>query len=163
MRRALPLVLVLALLGGGYLAAAHLSGGAFPTLGLPLGGELGQLRRLTLAFWEDVQFKDFESAARYHAPEVQDQVDIPFLLERLFLVKPEGLDLMSYEVVLADIDSSGLRARVKTRLKVKILVKERLMEREVMLYWTRATPQEPWVMNLESSLRQLEAEEGKKH
>lgn len=163
MNRTGLVVLGLVLAGGAYVAAAHFSGGAFPTPGLPVGGELGHLRRQTLSFWEDVQFKDFDRAASYHAPEVRETVDIPFLLERLFLVKPEALDIMEYEVVLADIDSSELRARVKTRLKVKELVRESIREREVMLYWTRETASSPWFMNLESSLRQLEGDDDKKH
>ena len=163
MRRSVIVSLVIATLATGYLGLAHLSGGAFPTLGLPLGGELGTLRQLTTAFWEDIQFKDFEHAATFHDPEAQGTIDIPYLLERLFLLKPEALDIMSYEIVLADVDSSGLRARVKTRVKVKNLVKERIDEREVMLYWSRESVSEPWRMQLESSLRNLDIEEGKKH
>lgn len=150
-------------LGGGYLAVAHLSGGAFPTPGLPLGGDTGQLRRTTLLFWEDIQFKDFERAATYHAPDKQDSVDIPYLIQRLFLQRPEMLDIMGYEIVLAEVDSTGLRARVKTRVKVKDLATERIVEREVMLFYHRAAPEEPWAMELEDSLRELEAEKGKKH
>ncbi len=68
MKKVLWLLGLLAIGGGGYVGVAHFSGGAFPTLGLPLGGELGWLRRTTLSFWEDVQFKDFDRAASYHAP-----------------------------------------------------------------------------------------------
>ena len=157
---ALGLLLALA---GGYLAAAHLSGGAFPTLGLPLGGERGELRRTALSFWEDVQFKDFDKAASYHDPAVQDQVDIPFLLQRLFVLKPEQLDIMGVEVVLADVDSSGLRARVKTRLQVKELTTGKTKDPEVMLYFHRESPGAPWFMVLEDSLRNAEADESKKH
>ncbi len=163
MKKVLWLLGFLLVVGGGYVAAAHFSGGAYPTLGLPLGGDRGFLRRAALAFWEDIQFKDFVKAASYHAPEVQGSVDIPYLIERLFGIKPEMLDVMEYEVVLADVDSTGLRARVKTRIKVKILVDGSLAEREVMLYFHRSTPDAPWYMELESSLRALEGEAGKKH
>lgn len=163
MRKWLYLIGTVILLGGGYVVAAHLSGGQLPTLGLPLGGEAGWLRRQTLAFWEDIQFKDFTRAATYHSPDKQGSVDIPYLLERMFLVKPEALDIMEYEIVLADIDSTGLRARVKTRLKVKELLKGEIEEREVMLYWHRASVNDPWYMELETSLRQIEGEEGKVH
>lgn len=154
---------LLLLLAGGYVAAAHVSGGAYPTPGLAIGGDRGWLRRTSLAFWEDIQFKDFAKAASYHAPEVQATVDIPYLIERLFGIKPELLDVMEYEVVLADVDSTGLRARVKTRLKVKILADNSLQEREVMLYFHRKSPADPWYMELETSLRALEADEEKKH
>lgn len=150
-------------LAGGYLAAAHLSGGAFPTPGLPLGGDRGELRRTSLAFWEDIQFKDFERAAGYHDPAVQDEVDIPYLIQRLFALRPEQLDLMSIEIVLAEVDSSGLRARVKTRLKVKELATGKVKEPEVMLYYHRTSRDAPWFMVLEDSLREAEADERKKH
>ncbi len=163
MKKALWTLGLLLVLGGGYVAAAHLSGGAFPTLGLALGGERGLLRRTALSFWEDIQFKDFVRAASYHAPDIQGTVDIPYLLERLFGVKPEFLDIMEMEVVLADVDSTDLRARVKTRLKVKLLVDGRIDDREVMLYFHRKTTADPWFMELETSLRSLEAEEGKLH
>jgi len=148
---------------GGYLAAAHLSGGAFPTPGVELGGERGELRRTALAFWEDIQFKDYAQAARYHAPDVQESVDIPYLIQRIFLQKPELLDIMEVEVVLVDLDSSGRRARVKTRLKVKDLALERIAEREVLLYFFREGADAPWHMRLEDSLRAAEADKGKKH
>ena len=109
-------LLLVVLLAGGYIGAAHLSGGAFPTLGLPLGGERSMLRETVRAFLEDIQFKDFERAASYHAPDKRDTVDIPFLLERLFLQKPESLDIMDYEIVFAKIDSTRRRARVKARV-----------------------------------------------
>jgi hypothetical protein len=142
---------------------AHFSGGAFPTLGLPIGGDLGWLRKTTTSFWEDVQFKDFERAASYHTMDRQDLVDIPFLIERIFGVKPEALDIMEYEIVMAEIDSTGLRARVKTRLKVKLLVLERVKSREIMLFYHRKTVDSPWYMELETSLRGLDAEVEKKH
>lgn len=149
--------------GGGYLAAAHLSGGALATLGLPLGGDLGWLRRTTMSFWEDIQFKDFKRAASYHTSDRQDLVDIPHLIERLFGMKPEGLDIMSYEIVLAEIDSTGLRARVKTRIKVKVLLLEEIKSQELMLFFHRETVDSPWYMELETSLRNLDVDEDKKH
>ena len=154
---------VLVALGVGYVGLAHVTGGAFPTPGLAVGGELGFLRRQTTAFWEDIQFKDLDHAATFHDPETQEKVDIPFLLERLFLLKPEALDVMDIEIVLADIDSTGDRARVKTRLRVKDLLKDKVREKEVILYWHRADADAPWYMELESSLRRTEAEEGKEH
>lgn len=163
MKKALTALLVLALLLGAYLGAAHLSGGAFPALGLALGGDRGELRRTALQFLEDIQFKDFEKAASYHAPELQETVDIPFLLQRLFAVKPEALDIMDYDIVFSELDSSGLRARVKARVKAKLLVNERVEEREIILYFHRDTPADPWYMRLEDSLRELEPEEGLAH
>ena len=155
MKKAVTALLVLALLLGGYLGVAHVSGGAFSTLGLALGGDRGALRRVALSFLEDVQFKDFVSAASYHAPDIRDGVDIPFLIQRLFTVRPEALDIMDYEVVFAEIDSGGLRARVKLRVKVKLLLNALIDEREVILYFQRESVDDPWYMQLEDSLRQL--------
>ena len=45
MKRAIWTVLIVAGLGGGWLGIAHFSGGSFNTLGLPLGGDAGVLRR----------------------------------------------------------------------------------------------------------------------
>ena len=153
---------LLVIVVGGYVAAAHFSGGAFPTLGLPLGGERGLLRSTTTSFLEDIQFKDFDKAASYHAPDKRDEVDIPFLIERLFFQKPESLDVMGYEIMFADVDSTRLRARVKARIKVKSLANGSIQERELMLFYHRETLEAPWYMELESSLRQLSAEKGKK-
>ena len=163
MKRMLWTLGLLAALGGGYLAVAHLSGGAFPTPGLPIGGDAGELRRTAIDFWEDIQFKDFDAAAAYHAPELQDSVDIPYLLQRLFVVKPEMLDILEYEVVMVDIDRSGDRARVRTRLKVKDLIQGKIREKQVMLYFARSDRQAPWYMRLEDSLRSDEAEKDKQH
>ncbi len=157
------IVLVLGVLSGGYLAVAHLSGGALSTLGLALGGDRGALRRIALEFLEDVQFKDFLSAASYHAPDLIDTVDIPFLLQRLFAVKPEALDIMDFDIVFADIDSSDLRARVKVRVKAKILLDGRIEEREIVLYFYRDSEDDPWYMKLEDSLRELSPDSTRQH
>jgi len=163
MKKAVTLVLVLAVLTGGYLTVAHLSGGAFWTMGLALGGDRGTLRRIAMDFLEDIQFKDFQSAASYHAPELIETVDIPYLIQRLFQVKPEALDFMDYEVVFAEIDSSGLRARVKVRVKAKLLLNELIEERELVLYFNRESERDPWYMQLEDSLRELSPDSTRAH
>ena len=148
---------------GGYLAVSHLSGAAFFTFGLPIGGDRGELRRTALRFLEDLQFKDFIKAATYHSPDDQSSVDIPFLIQRLFQVKPEALDIMDYEVIFADIDSSGDRARVKVRVKVKVLLNNAIKEKDMVLYFHRENANAPWFMKFEDSLRKDEAQKGKKH
>jgi hypothetical protein len=155
-------LVTLLVLAGGWLAAAHLSGGAFYSFGVPVGGDRGELRRLSRSFLEDVQFKDFKRAASYHAPEKRDTVDIPFLIQRLFQLKPEVLDIQGYQIVFSEIDSTDNRGRVKSRVKYKELVRGQLKEQELILYWERAGRGAPWYMKLEDSLRNLEAEKGKK-
>lgn len=149
-------LVALLVLAGAYLAAAHFSGGAFPTMGLPLGGPEAEMRRKVLSFWEDIQFKDFDGATRYHAPEARRTVDIRYLIERTFGVKPELIDIKEYEVMWVDMDSTGLRARVRTRTKAQILNREKIETAEVMFYFTRDDLDSPWYMNFETSLRNPE-------
>ena len=130
---------------------------------MALGGDRGALRRIALSFLEDIQFKDFVSAADYHAPDLRDSVDIPFLIQRLFTVRPEALDIMDYDVVFAEIDSGGLRARVKLRVKVKLLLNALIKERDVILYFQRDSVDDPWYMKLEDSLRQLSPDSTKQN
>jgi hypothetical protein len=163
LRRAMWVAALVAALAGGYLWAAHLSGGALYTFGLPLGGERAELRRMAWSFWEDIRFKDFEAAAAYHTPERRAEVDIPYLIERLFMQKPEMLDVTDIEILMVDMDSSGDRGRVNTRLRVRDLAREEVEDQEVMLYFHREDEHSAWYMELESSLRQLDAEEDKKH
>ena len=162
MKKLVVAVVALLVLCGGYLAVAHLSGGAFPTLGLRLGGARGELRRLSRSFIEDIQFKDFKRAASYHSPDKREAVDIPHIIQRLFVVKPEALDIQSYTIVFAEVDSTDNRGRVKTRIKFQDLMQKQIREQDLILYWERAGASAPWYMKLEDSLRNLEAEKGKK-
>ncbi len=147
----------------GYAAAVHFSGGAYPTLGLPLGGDRAMLRKTALQFMEDIEFKDFSKAASYHAPEVQETVDIPYLLQRLFQVKPEALNIMEFEVAFAKLDSSGDRGRVKMRVKVELLANEQIRNQDLMLFFEREVAASPWYMKLEDSLRTQKAHDSKLH
>lgn len=127
--------------------------------GLSLGGavvaaspDAKQLETMSKKFLEDIQFKDFEKAASYHSREDRKKVDIPRLIERMFGIKHETLDIMRFEVVKVQIDSTGQRARVKTKTVVKVLNTSEIKEPEVMLYYFK-DPAEGWVMDLESSLQ----------
>jgi hypothetical protein len=120
-------------------------------LSLAFNKEKAQLRDLTASFLEDVQFKDFDKAATYHTPEDQEKVDIAHLLERLFQIKPELLDIMSYEITDVEIDRSGTRARVKTHTTIKLLNTDELREPDIIFYWHKIDGQ--WYMKLESSLQ----------
>lgn len=162
MKKIAILALVLSLLGVGYLALAHFSGGAFPTGPIAVGGDEGIVRRTATSFMEDIQFKDFDKAASYHTEEDQDTVDIPYLIWRMFKVKPEALDIMSHEIVFSKLDSTGLRARVKVRCKVKELIDERMRDQEMILYFHRDDTASPWFMRLEDSLRTIENDKKKK-
>ena len=71
----------------------------------------GQVYKLTEDFLEDIQFKDFEKAAKYHTPEDQKEANIPKLIEEKFKIKPEMMDIREIEVQKVEIDRSGDRAR----------------------------------------------------
>ncbi|OIP31034.1 MAG: hypothetical protein AUK47_23385 [Deltaproteobacteria bacterium CG2_30_63_29] len=146
-----------------YTLLAHLSGGALPSCGLPLGGDRGELRRTTVSFWEDVKFKDYDHAATYHAPEVRDEIDIPYLLKRLLAERPEMVEIQDYEVLQVDIDSTDLRARVKSRVRMKHLGTGKASDREVLLFYKRADQTAPWYMELEDSLRAPDSDPNKRH
>jgi hypothetical protein len=103
------------------------------------------------------------SAAGYHAPDLIYSVDIPFLLQRLFTVKPEALDIIDYDIVFSELDSSNLRARVKARVKVKLLLDETIQEREFILCFDRDSIDDPWYMKLEDSLRELSPDSTKQN
>ena len=108
------------------------------------------VNQMALAFMEDIRFKDFDKAATYHSPEDQTKVDIPKLIERLFQIKPETLDIMEYEILDTTLDSSGQRARVKLKTKVHILNKDEIRNPELILYFHNKDGN--WYMELESSL-----------
>lgn len=114
-------------------------------------GELADLEKRSLAFMEDIRFKDFEKAASYHHPEDREKADIPKLIERLFKIKPELLDLMDYQVLSSSLDSSKSRARVKLKAKVNLLNSDKIREPEFILYYHKNKGGN-WYMELASSL-----------
>lgn len=127
--------------------------------GLEVGGvsvavsdDAREIEQKTLDFLEDIRFKDFQKAASYHSTADRSKVNVPDLIERIFLVKPEFLDILRYEVLAVELDRSKTRGRVKTRTVVKILNTGEVKEPEVIFYWHK-DPREGWVMKLESSLR----------
>ena len=144
------LLLALVLLGIFLFLArdARLGGDLFSGL---FSGELTELSKRSLSFMEDLRFKDFEKAASYHRPEDRERADIPRLIERLFKIKPEFLDIMDYQVLDSSLDSSGRRARVKLKAKVHLLNSDEIREPEFILYYHKDDAGQ-WYMELESSL-----------
>ncbi|MBN2381914.1 hypothetical protein JXQ70_03440 [bacterium] len=118
------------------------------------------LEDMSFRFWEDIQFKDFKRAASYHTADVQAERDIAFFIERLFMVKPEQLDIKTIEITEVDVDSTGERGRTKAKLMVDILNTGKIKEPEAVLYWFKKDG--VWKMNLESSLRPLEEDPTKR-
>jgi hypothetical protein len=52
---------------------------------------------------------------------------------------------------------------VKVRVKAKLLLNERIEERELVLYFYRDTVDDPWYMKLEDSLRELTPDTARVH
>lgn len=121
-----------------------IAGGAAAFFARAYVGDLGLVRDLSRAFMEDLQFKDFRSSKLYSHPLDQDRLDIGRTLERLFLAKPEFVDIKDFELVRAEKDSTGRRAKVLVRTRYKLLNKDQdLREGELILYWILRHPQCP--------------------
>jgi hypothetical protein len=141
--------------------------------------DVAELERLTRGFLTDLQFKDFDKAALYHTFVDKGKANIPKLIERLFQVKPEFLNIRDFEVVRVEMDPDGKRAKAFFRSTLEILntakddKPNKEKEVEGILYWhklpgteardpkvastTPPTPEEladTWFMKLESSLHQ---------
>jgi hypothetical protein len=151
MKKSLIILIVILALGAFFALFSTKFGVKLGGFQISLNNDKQALEKYALSFLEDIKFKDFKKAATYHSEEDQKKVDIPKLIERLFQVKPEFLDIMKYEITDIDIDASGSRARVKTHTTIKILNSKEIKEPEVILYWQK-DKQGQWYMKLESSL-----------
>lgn len=152
MRKVLLIFGVLALVAAVLLLLSSRSGLSLGGVTVASSAEASYIEQRTLDFLEDVRFKDFAQAASYHSVTDRKTVDIPYLIERIFQIKPEFLDILRYEILAVELDRSGTRGRVKTRTVVKILNTGEIREPEILFYWYK-DPRDGWVMRLESSLR----------
>lgn len=108
---------------------------------LSLQPDRGTVEELSETFMEDLQFKDFRQAGLYHHKLERDRLDIGKALEALFLVKPELLDIKDFDIVKADIDSNGTRARTLVRTRYSRLNYDKEpQEKDLMLYWIKRHP-----------------------
>lgn len=124
--------------------AAALGLGVYVVVANPFSPEQNKINELSRKWMEDLQFKDFRSSSLYHHKLDRDRVDIGRAIERLFLVKPEMLDILDYNIVKAEVDSSGERARVKVNVRYKKLNKDKKpKEGRLMLYWMKRHPDCP--------------------
>lgn len=119
---------------------------------LVISREKSLLAEKSVSFFEDLQFKDFQKSASYHSPEDQESVDIPKLIERIFLVKPEFIDIMRYRVFSIHVDSVEKRARVFLKVQFRVLNTDKEYEKDIILYYYK-DQRDTWFMKLESSLR----------
>ena len=107
------------------------------------------LREKTYRFWECIKFKSFDQAAAFD--RAQDKQTTAKLIERIFRIKPENLDIQTVDVIHEDLDRTRELGRTKTRITGEVLNPKKPMEVEVMLFWEKEG--EAWWLKLESSLR----------
>ena len=69
-----------------------------------LNEEQQALLKLANGFLESIQYKDFDTAAAFHNLEDQKKVNIPKLIEQLFKVKPEVLNIRDITVKMGERD-----------------------------------------------------------
>lgn len=144
----IALILILAGLGGYFYMKGEVDPGAVMAF---LSEDRKTIESIANSFMEDIQYKDFDKAATYHSPDDQKTQDIPYLIERVFQIKPELLDIMEYEITEVTLDSSKSRGRTKVLSKVHRLNTDDFRDVELMLYFSKQG--EKWYMELESSLR----------
>jgi hypothetical protein len=154
------IVLFLSLaVAGGVLFVLSTPGGV-SAFGVNLGAsDKAFLRDRTVDFLEDIRFKDFTKASTYHLPATQKARDIPALIQRVFKIKHEILDIQRYEILDVDLDRGKSRARVRAMVYFHVLGDQSMREKEdafrnveMLFYWFKQ-PDGQWVMELESSLR----------
>jgi len=120
-------------------------------ISINLNSDQAYLEKSTDAFLEAIKFKDFEKAASFHHPDKLKAKDVPALIEKRFMVKPELLDISGSEILLVEMDSQGSRARVKTRSRVSILNSGKERNVDIIFYWQKDLDGK-WYMTLDSSL-----------
>jgi len=108
----------------------------------------GAMRR----FLEDVQFKDFAHAATLHTEADRKTRNIPQLIEEKFKIKPELMDIKSFEVLRVDLMSTGERAKVPVKVFVKLLNSEQAVREVEAVFFFKKSPDGRWFMDLQSSL-----------
>lgn len=109
-----------------------------------------KVRDLTYRFFECVKFKEFDEASALHDAADMDKADIPKMIEDLFKIPPEQLDIQDINVLFADIDSTGKLGKVKTRFIVHVLNTDKIKKPEVVLYWKKQNGK--WYLKLRSTL-----------
>ena len=160
MRKSLIALVVVLLVGAGVLVSVANKpwGLDFSQFGVG-SGDAAWLAARSVDFLEDLKFKDFEKASKYHLAKAREARDVPALIQRAFGIKHEILDITSFDVLDVDLDRSGRRARVRTLVRFHVLGERSMRDDpgsnrdiEMLLYWFKAEDGS-WTMELESSLR----------
>lgn len=98
-----------------YLSYAHLSGGAVPTLGLPLGGEKAKIRHRAHRFFEHIMFKDTKALMEFVDKDTSQEQLITFVGKTMG-ADPQNVDLTFLKIEAIELDSNKKRARVRVAL-----------------------------------------------
>ncbi len=77
----------------------YLAGGEYKVANVFLTSGKAKLKNRANQFWEDIQFKGFQAAAAHHEQHLSDTIDISYLIQRLFLIKPEILEIIDYQIL----------------------------------------------------------------
>lgn len=134
------------------LVAAAVGAGIYVYIAQPFNPTRAEIEELSTRFMEDIQFKDFDSSARYHHELERDRVDIGRAIEELFLVDPELIDILDYRIVRSELDSTGTRGRVLVSTRFRPLEPEAVSddeegddieEVELQLFWMKRHPECP--------------------
>lgn len=138
MRKFLIVLALLIVAAAAYLGYAHISGGAVPTFGLPIGGEKMKIRRATLAFFEHVKFKNTSAFTNLVSKDVSPE-ELDRYLTKTLGIDPDQVDLVSTSIDQIELDSNQTRARVKVHLSGQDLSNKRPLDisKIIFLYQSR--------------------------
>jgi len=119
--RVLIALVALLIVGAVLLLGLTSSGISVFGVGYHWNEEAAEVEELAYSFLEDVKYKDFDKASRYHTYADQDEADIPKLIERLFQVPPEKLNIHDIRIAGVDMDRDGERARTRFVANIEVL------------------------------------------
>jgi hypothetical protein len=159
-KKFLAITFAIFLIGGVALFASAPKGLGISSLLYFMNEDQKELFKLAEKFLEAIKYKDFKAAADFHNAADMKKADIPKLIERLFKVKHELLNIRDLAVTKVDVDSTGKRARTFFNANVEMLnslqkggdgKQRKHNDTEGILYWQKEDGK--WVMKLESSLK----------
>lgn len=144
MRKIIWIVLILLIAALGYIGYAHFSGGAVPTLGLPIGGDRALIREKVLTFFEQIKFKNRNALKRFVDAGVSDE-ELSLFLSKTLGAEADRIDLLSSHIKDVELDSQGLRARVKVELFGHNQDTNRPLLRDAVIFLYKAS--EKWLID----------------
>lgn len=149
------------LVGAGFwLLVAHLSGGAYPSFGIPVGGARGELRRASSSFLDDLRRRELMRDTLCRSPGDQAALGPADVVRRLLRLEPDAVRITGHKLTSAKVEPGKTRGRVEAQLKYRDLAHKHSRRQELALHFERATPDARWCLKLEESLQAIEAAAG---